>query len=354
MKAAPPLTWLAVLLVLALSPTDGWSQALARQKLTTGHVPIEVLRPALEKVLSPEGRFVILPGKGEILVIDHRANIQAAAKTISTLEVPPPRVGLDFAFKTNVAPGMAGPKPVDSFGDFPFPTRWQGPRIIPTGPFITVIPAHPTNFRRRVVGDVLETGATVNPDGTIALDINHESTEFEGFINYGSGIFTSGFPGVVPVVNGVGNPRFFSPFLDASRILVPVFETTRISTQILLRPQVVANQVHLEMVPQLEIELQEPGAETTKVPLSQFKTTLNIANGQVGKINGFEGATAEFNRNFLGAKKQDEGGTAILIRPTIRAGQATGENPGDVSTPDTTPAAVAPEPTSPPSPTRAP
>ena len=35
MKAAPPLTWLAVLLVLALSPTDGWSQALTRQKHAT-------------------------------------------------------------------------------------------------------------------------------------------------------------------------------------------------------------------------------------------------------------------------------------------------------------------------------
>ncbi|MCB1232821.1 MAG: hypothetical protein KDN19_21430, partial [Verrucomicrobiae bacterium] len=58
----------------------------------------------------------------------------------------------------------------------------------------------------------------------------------------------------------------------------------------------------------------------TQVPLSKFRTSLDIKNGGVGKINGFDGASAEFNRHFLGAKEEDEGGTAILIRPTIRAG----------------------------------
>lgn len=320
MKAVPLLIRLSVAVGLLVSVANSGAQELARQKLTTGHVPIEVLRPALEKVLSAEGRFVMLPGKGEILVIDHATHIEAAAKSISTLEVPPPQVGLDFAFKTNVAPGMVGAQPIDRFGDFPFPTRWQAPQIIQNGNIITVVPAHPTNFQRRAVGDVFSTGGTVNPDGSITVDINHESTEFEGFINYGSGIFTSGIPGVVPVVNGVGNPTFFRPFLERSNIVVPVFETTRINTQILLRPHVAANQVHVEMIPQLEIELEEPGAEATKVPLTEFKTGLDIRNGQIGKIAGFDGASAEFNRHFLGAKEEDEGGTAIQVRASIRAG----------------------------------
>ena len=42
--------------------------------------------------------------------------------------------------------------PVDSFGDFPFPTGWQAPTIIANNGWVTVIPAHPTNFQRRVVG----------------------------------------------------------------------------------------------------------------------------------------------------------------------------------------------------------
>ena len=335
----------AVLLSLVLlAPLSAGAGELARQKLATGHVSIEVLRPALEKVLSEEGRFVILPGKGEILVIDHPANIQAAATTIATLEVPAPQVALDFAFKTNIAAGMAGPQPVDSFGDFPFPTRWQAPRIIQQGNIVTVIPAHPTGFRRRAVGDVLETTPTVNPNGSITLDINAEHTEFEGFINYGSGIFSSGTPGVVPVVNGVANPQFFSPFVTESKILVPIFSTTRVTTQILVRPEVIQNQVHLEMIPQLEIEVDEPGAETTRVPLSRFRTSLDIRNGGVGKINGFTGASAEFNRHFLGAKDEDEGGTAILIRPTISAGEVEATEPvGTEASPTTAiPATSAP------------
>lgn len=307
-------------LVFAFSATVH-AQQLAREKLTTGHVSIDVLRPALEKVLSDEGRFVILPGKGEILVIDHARHIEAARETIATLDVPAPQVALDFAFKTNVAPGAKGPQPIESFGDFPFPTAYDGPRIIANGNNVVVVPAHPRGFQRRAVGNVLETTPHMNPDGSVSLDINVEHTEFEGFINYGSGIFASGTPGVVPVVNGVANPRYFSPFLTESKILVPIFSTTRITTQILVKPEVTQNQVHLDMVPQLEIELDEPGAETTRVPLSKFRTSLDIRNGGVGKINGFTGASAEFNRQFLGAKDEAEGGTAILIRPTIRAGE---------------------------------
>ena len=48
------------------------------------------------------------------------------------------------------------------------------------------------------VGVILETESTVNPDGSITVNLNQENTRFEGFINYGSGIFTSGIPGAIP------------------------------------------------------------------------------------------------------------------------------------------------------------
>lgn len=313
-------------LILAL-PLSLPGQEMQRQKLATGHIPIESLRPALEKVLSPEGRFVILPGQGQILVIDRAENIAAATKAIALIEAPPPQVALDFAFKTNVAPGMAGPRPVDSLGDFPFPTRYEPPRIITglNGGGMVVVPAHPTGFRRRNVGTTLETTGVMNPDGSVTLDINAEHTEFEGFINYGSAILASGVPGTVPVVNGVANPRFFAPILQQGRILVPIFETTRVSTQILVKPEAVQNQVTLDLIPQLEIESAEPGTEKTTVPLTQFRTSLTLQNGQTGKIAGFTGATAEFNRHFLGAKAGEEGGTAIQIRATLAAGGTAAE-----------------------------
>ncbi|MCB1088485.1 MAG: hypothetical protein KDM63_15715 [Verrucomicrobiae bacterium] len=314
--------WLFFFSLPGLFVATARSQDLIRQKVATGHVPIEALRPALEKVLSPEGRFVILPGQGQILVIDRAENIAAAEKAIALIEAPAPQVALDFAIKTNVAAGMAGPQPVDSIGDFPFPTRYQPPRIIGgIGNGFVVVPAHPTGFKRRAVGDTLETTGIVNADGSISLDINAEQTEFEGFINYGSAILSSGVPGSIPVVNGVANPRFFQPILQQNQILVPIFETTRINTQILIKPEVVQNQVTLDLIPQLEIESAEPGAEKTAVPLTQFRTTLGIQNGQTGKINGFTGASAAFNRHFLGAKEEDEGGTAIQIRASLRPGE---------------------------------
>jgi hypothetical protein len=315
-----PILSLAFAGLLAAGAVSGAGE-LARQKVATGHVPIEALRPALEKVLSPEGRFVILPGQGQILVIDHAENIAAAVEAIARIEAPPPKVVLDFAIKTNVAAGMAGPRPVEAPGDFPFPTRYEPPRVIGIAPnTFVVVPAHPTAFRRRAVGDTLETSGIVNADGTVSLDINAEHTEFEGFINYGSPIFTSDVPGAVPVINGVANPLFFGPILQQNNIRVPIFQTTRLNTRILVRPEAVGNRVTLNLVPQIEIESAEAGAETVTVPLTQHLTTLEIQNGQTGKINGFSGASAAFNRAFLGAGEDDEGGTVIQIRARIEAG----------------------------------
>lgn len=318
-------SWIRGLAIAGLwAPLSLPAQGLQRQKIATGHVPIESLRPALEKVLSPEGRFVILPGQGQILVIDRPERLAAAARAVALMEAPPPQVALDFAFKTNVAPGMAGPRPAESSGDFPFPTRYEPPRLVTgfNGGGFVVVPAHPTGFQRRGVGTTLETTGILNPDGSISLDINAEHTEFEGFINYGSAILASGVPGTVPVVNGVANPRFFAPLLQRGGVFVPILETTRLHTRILVKPEAVQNRVTLDLVPQLEIESAEPGAAPTALPLTQYRTTLTLQNGETAKLAGFTGANADFNRHFLGARSTDEGGTAIQIRATLKAGAA--------------------------------
>jgi hypothetical protein len=317
------LCWLLSVSAMGVDVSPG--QEMLREKLTTGHVPIESLRPALEKVLSPGGRFVILPGQGQILVIDHAENIAAAQKAIAQIDSPPPKVALDFAFRTNLTPRPVAPRavqPPTATGDFPIPTRYQPPRVIGVGGgMVVVVPAHPTGFARRNVGNTLETTGIVNPDGSIALDINAENVEFDGFVNYGSAIFTAGVPGVLPVINGVPNPRFFAPLLQQNNILMPIFETTRISTQIVVYPEAVQNQVTVNLMPQLEIEAAEPGTQKITVPLKQFRTTLGIQNGLSAKVEGFTGATADFNRHFLGDKDPEKGGTAIQIRAQIQPGE---------------------------------
>jgi len=325
----------AGLIWAGFSPSSAQAQKMARQEFTANHAPLEVIRPALKKVLSPAGRFVILPGTGNVLVIDFPENVAAAGPALANLKVPPPQLALQVGVNTNVAPGAIGAQPVTSFGGFPFPTRYEPARIIPNGlGGVIVVPAHPTGFRKRDVGMKMDTTPTINPDGSINVDINVEHTEFEGFINYGSPIFTSGIPRAIPVLAGVRNPAFFAPFANANNIRVPIFSTTRISTSILVKPTVQADRVHLDMIPQLNIENPaEPGAEAIDVNLPQFRTPLELRNGRLGKIPGFKGASVDFNRNFLGAKDGEEGGTSIVFKAQIQAGKAAA-TPATEVTPD--------------------
>ncbi|MCP5539778.1 MAG: hypothetical protein H7A52_06485 [Akkermansiaceae bacterium] len=325
----------AGMLMFFAMPNAGFSQGTGKvsEKIPAGHATLELLKPALDKVLSPEGRFVLLPGSGEVMVIDFPDKVRAAREAVAALEIPPPRVALDFAFRTNVAPGMSKGQPVDSTGDFPFPTRYEPPRIVANGGNVfTVIPAHPAGFKRRNVGTTLESTPTLNPDGSVTLDVDAEHTEFEGFVNYGSGILAAGGSGTIPVLGQVANPRFFAPFVGEAGIKMPIFSTTRISTRVLVRPRVSGSRVRVDLMPQLEISLEaEPGAASKAVPLTKFRTTIDVPNGGQGRVAGFAGASAAFNRAFLGSKDDDQGTTAIDIRARIMPGKADegGENPAN-------------------------
>ncbi|MEM7010840.1 MAG: hypothetical protein AAF585_05080, partial [Verrucomicrobiota bacterium] len=172
------------------------AEELVRKEFPTGHAPNELLRETIQSNLSAYGKFVILGQKGKVLVIDYPDKLALVQKALANLDAPAPEVAMDFAFRNaiNVPPQGGGRPlnvlgPVNSTGDFPIPTRWLPPRIVGIpGQGFAVVPAHPTNFVRRNVGVTLDTQATINPDGTITADINHENVEFQGFINYGSAI----------------------------------------------------------------------------------------------------------------------------------------------------------------------
>ena len=316
-----------VVVTLLLSSLISTGQNI-RKELPTNHAPADLLRPVLKKALSPQGRFVILPGKGKVMVIDTPDRVRAAelALALATLDTPAPDVQLDFA----VNPGNAAPRkarslnPPESWSDFPFPTAYLPPRIAGNGVGgFVVTPAHPTNFKRRKVGSILETQATANPDGSVTLDINSSNTGFVGFINYGSAIFGSGGAGIVPLNSQVPNPRFFAPLINSGPILMPIFDTTRISTQIIVRPSVSNNIVTVDMIPQLKVNnsIETSIEKEQTVSLKQFRTSMQIQNGKVGSVNGFKGASPKFNRSFLGGKKGGEGLTAIKIRARVQPGK---------------------------------
>ena len=51
--------------------------------------------------------------------------------------------------------------------------------------------------------------------------------------------------------------------------------------------------------------------------MRQMKVQLGASTGLMGKIPGFKGASVDFNRNFLGAKYGEDGGTAIVFKAEI-------------------------------------
>ena len=298
-----------------------------RKELPSNHASADFLRPILKKVLSPKGRFVVFPTKGKVLVIDTPDKIRAAEIALAMMDSPAPEVVLDFA----INPGNKMPRqsrilnPPKAWTDFPYPTAYLPPRIpnvVGAGGNFVVTPAHPTGFKRRKVGIILETQGTANADGSVTLDINSTNTQFAGFINYGSAIYGSGSPGIVPLNSPVVNPGFFGPLISPNPILMPIFDTIKFSTQIVVRPTVANNIVTVEMIPQLKvISSVEPGVEGKVISFKQFRTSLLIQNGKVGSVNGFDGASPEFNRRFLGAKEDAEGPTSIKIRARIQPGK---------------------------------
>ncbi|MDP4793030.1 MAG: hypothetical protein NWR99_14240, partial [Verrucomicrobiales bacterium] len=184
----------------------------------------------------------------------------------------------------------------------------------PNGTVTGFVPATPTEFRTRNIGVTSESVSTVNPDGSITLDLNTESTAFEGFINYGSAILPSGGIGTVPVNGQVGDPLFFAPFINTGGVSLPIISTTRISTSIVIRPRLEVGVINLDMMPRLKVEIDGSEMEPQLVDLKAYQTTLPVANHQVGRLYGFTGAGDTFHRHFFGAKDLTAGGTAIVVK----------------------------------------
>lgn len=284
-----------------------------KKEIDVSFAPLEKVKPILEPVLSPQGKFLMLANKGAVLVIDTPGGILAAGQAIAAAQFPPAEVALEFQFVT----GLPSRKTSLTVGqEVPFPTAFAPPTIMvgPNGTVTGFVPATPTEFRTRNIGVTSESVSTVNPDGSITLDLNTESTAFEGFINYGSAILPSGGIGSVPVNGQVGDPLFFAPFINTGGVSLPIISTTRISTSIVIRPRLEVGVIHLDMIPRLKVEIDGSEMEPQLVDLKAYQTTLPVANQQVGRLYGFTGADDTFHRHFFGAKDLTAGGTAIVVK----------------------------------------
>jgi general secretion pathway protein D len=136
-----------------------------------------------------------------------QAQVEVIRELIYPTEYDPPELPQDFGEPQTAvaAPPVPGVAP-------------------PTTPSFPVTPATPTAFQTRNTGVTLKVTPQVGPDGyTIEMDLVPEVVEFEGFVNYGSPITTTG-------TDILGNPQRI--VLTANRIEMPVFATRRVTTNV--------------------------------------------------------------------------------------------------------------------------
>ncbi|MFP6875163.1 MAG: Amuc_1098 family type IV pilus outer membrane protein [Verrucomicrobiales bacterium] len=150
--------------------------------------------------------------------------------------------GADLITRPSIVTRSGQRATVDIIREFPYPTEYDPPEIpqnfnggnnfgggggggqAPAS--FPVTPAHPTAFEVRNLGTHLEVEPVVGEDNfTVELNLAPEFVQFEGFINYGSPIATSG-------TDLLGNVE--SVELTDNRILQPVFKTLRANTSVVV------------------------------------------------------------------------------------------------------------------------
>lgn len=113
--------------------------------------------------------------------------------------------------------------------DFIYPTEYEPPEL-PNNATIgsPVTPAHPTAFETRELGYSISVEPTVSEDRNyINLTVNPSIVSFDGFIDYGSPVFS-------PILNAItGNVNLQE--LTPNDILVPIFKNTTLNTSVTLQ-----------------------------------------------------------------------------------------------------------------------
>jgi len=111
--------------------------------------------------------------------------------------------------------------------EFRYPSEYDLPQVTqaPGSVYTPATPTTPTAFETKPVGITLEVEPTVGPDGyTIDLILSPRIVEFDGFINYGSPIFT------VVTVTGIGISSDF--LVTENTINKPVFSVREVTTEV--------------------------------------------------------------------------------------------------------------------------
>lgn len=155
--------------------------------------------------------------------------------------------GIDLMSAPKVTTKSGSKAVVKVVREFPYPTEFNPPEppppstgsttgvaAFPSGSLISggvVTPTTPTAFETRNLGVTLEAEPIIGPDGyTIDLNLSPEVVEFDGFVNYGSPIFTYEF-NLVNFVPGVST-GISQEIATPNVINQPIFSTRKVTTSV--------------------------------------------------------------------------------------------------------------------------
>jgi len=151
------------------------------------------------------------------------------------------RKGVDLMSAPSVTTKGGQQATVEVIREFIYPTEFDPPQIPTnvgattgvgggggTAGAIPVTPTTPTAFEMRPVGVRMEVDPVIGENGSIDLNLLPEVTEFDGFINYGSPIYS-----VQPLLDIFGFPIGSTQIeLTPNIINQPIFSTRKVKTSV--------------------------------------------------------------------------------------------------------------------------
>lgn len=254
---------LPLLLVLMLS------QVLAERVDTIysfGSADPKEVKEILTQVLSKDGKMVILPDKGKVLIQDERAVHELVAVLLADMAKPRPNVKIEVIFNEDTA--------------------------------------------------MTEKGGNLGVrNNSVEINLmNRKSTTSRS-----SGQFLvvqSGSSASIRVVQEVPFVDYFYNYARGRGYLLSETRWRDIGTQMSVRPQVRGNLIDVELMPQITALVD---GRLDVIDYRDLSTRVTVASGQEVSIGGFQGAGDEFNRNFFsgGDRSRSTQSTGFKIRATI-------------------------------------
>lgn len=280
-------------------------QGVVTEELPIGFLPMEWVKSALQKNISPQGRTVLVTPTGPLRLTDREDHVAAVRRALGAMQQAAALVPVELGFNataSRVVQRLPVEPPVVSSG-IPVPDRYDPPRIIQNSAGgVTVVPSMPRDFRTRQVGP----GTVVNPSPTGYQTQNSEvrltetvptTTALRRF----TASTVPGKPIALTVVRQVSDPAALRALaLKQGAIADTEPAWTAAGSELLVRSEITDGSLVVNVTPQLVVATAAPGSAARRIPLPTCAAGVLIARGAPSQTGLLPRTDPEFYRAFLG------------------------------------------------------